>query len=644
MFRRTAKAVESSGNALSESRVARSLSKADSSELIPHIRALAKTLESATESQLIGEVGEVRRELARGHRPSEPHLLVAGLALACEALRRSKGICLYDVQLIAAMAMSRRCIAQMQTGEGKTFVALTAAIHLAMAGRGVHVITPNTYLAERDERLAASVAERLGLSVALLPERTDAVKKTPAYDADITYGTGHEFGFDYLRDQLTLRQQAQERPGERLLRQLDPASSSQRLTMQRGLIYAIVDEADSVLIDDASSPLVLSFGSNDRAPDADAHLTAKALAELLKQGEEFLLEASTGRIVLTEAGVRRCYADDVAIPVLQLVRPWTEYVQQALRARYLFRRDVHYVVQNGEVRIVDETTGRIFEDRSWQDGLHQAIEASQGLKIVAEKYSVAQVTRQRFFRLYENLSGMTGTAVGCERELHDVYSLQVEEIPLRVPSQRIVYSTRFFSRSAAKNAAVIEAAISCRNLGRAVLIGTRSISDSEVLASGLKSHGVPFELLNGIQNADEAEIVSKAGRTGAITIATNLAGRGTDIELDDDVRQRGGLHVIVTECQTSGRMDRQLIGRCARQGDPGSAEILVSAEDTLVAQYGPWLANALCREADQNAEVHADFSSQLCRIQAAAERQQYAARVNMLRRDIARDSLLRSVR
>ena len=644
MFRRSAKAAESSGNALSESRVARSLANADSSELIPHIRALAKTLEAASESQLIGEVGEVRRELARGHRSSEPHLLVAGLALACEALRRTKAIQLYDVQLIAAMAMSRRCIAQMQTGEGKTFVALTAAMHLAMAGRGVHVITPNTYLAERDEKLAASVAAPLGLSVALLPERVDAAKKTPAYDADITYGTGHEFGFDYLRDQLTLRQQAQERPGERLLRQLDPASSSQRLTMQRGLIYAVVDEADSVLIDDASSPLVLSFGSNDRAPDADAHLTAKALAEQLKQGDEFLLETSTGRIALTEAGVRRCYADDVAIPVLQLVRPWTEYVQQALRARNLFKRDVHYVVQNGEVRIVDETTGRIFEDRSWQDGLHQAIEASQDLKIVAEKYSVAQVTRQRFFRLYENLSGMTGTAVGCERELHDVYNLQVEEIPLRVPSQRILYSTRFFSKAAAKNSAVIDAAIACRNQGRAVLIGTRSISDSEILARGLETHGVPYELLNGIQNSDEAEIVSKAGQPGAITIATNLAGRGTDISLHEDVRQRGGLHVIVTECQTSGRMDRQLIGRCARQGDPGSAEVLASAEDTLVAQYGPWLANALCREADQNAEVHADFTSQLNRIQAAAERQQYAARVNMLRRDIARDSLLRSVR
>ena len=619
------------------------LATANSAELILHIRNLADSLESATASELIAEVIEVRKDLARGSTPSDPHILVAGLALACEALRRTRGIRLYDVQLLAAMAMSGRCIAQMQTGEGKTFVALTAALHLAMAGRGVHVITPNTYLAERDQKLARVVAEALGLTVELLPERVDAVQKTPAYDADITYGTGHEFGFDYLRDQLSLRQQAQARLGERLLKQLDSSASAKRVTMQRGLAYAIVDEADSVLIDDASSPLVLSFGSDDRAPDADAHLTAKALSELLRIEEEFVLDAATGRIALTDAGVQRSYAADVAIPVLQLVRPWTEYVQQALRARYLFRRDVHYVIQNNEVRIVDETTGRIFEDRSWQDGLHQAIEASENIKITAEKYSVAQVTRQRYFRLYEHLSGMTGTAVGCERELHDVYNLDVEEIPLRVPSKRIVYATRFFANAQARNAAIIEAAAQCRDCGRAVLIGTRSISDSENLAAALKSRGISFQLLNGMQNADEAEIISVAGQPAAITIATNLAGRGTDITLHDDVRQRGGLHVIVTECQTSGRMDRQLIGRSARQGDPGSAELFACAEDTLVAQYGPWLANALRREADANHEVHSDFTAQLSRIQATAERQQYAARVNMLRRDIARDSLLRSV-
>lgn len=619
------------------------LAGATSAELIPHIRALADSLKSATADQLKAETNHVRSELARGQAPSEPHILVAGLSLACEALRRSKNVRLYDVQLMAAMAMSRRCIAQMQTGEGKTFVAVTASLHLALAGRGVHVVTPNIYLAERDHSLALPVAEVLGLTVSLLPERVDASQKAPTYDADITYGTGHEFGFDYLRDQLTLRQQAQERLGERLLKNLRPDASSRRSTMQRGLAYAVVDEADSVLIDDASSPLVLSFGTNERAPDADAHLTAKALAEILVPTDEYFLDASTGRVALTDAGVQRCHAADVAIPVLQLVRPWTEYVQQALRARHLFRRDVHYVIQENEVQIVDETTGRIFEDRSWQDGLHQAIEASQDLPITAEKYSVAQVTRQRFFRLYEHLSGMTGTALGCERELHDVYNLDVEEIPLRVPSKREVYATRFFASGDVKNAAIVHDAVQVQQQGRSVLIGTRSISDSESLARLLEDRGIAFQLLNGLQNADEAEIVSHAGQPGAITIATNLAGRGTDISLDPEVKARGGLHVIVAECQTSSRMDRQLIGRGGRQGDVGSAQIFASADDTLIAHFGPWLANALRREADASGEVHSDFSVQLKRLQATAERQQYAARINMLRRDITRDTLLRSV-
>ncbi len=620
------------------------IARATSSQLIPHIRALSESLQSASEGQLQTEVSLLRREMARGQSTTEPHLLIAGLALATEALRRTVSVTLYDVQLLAAIAMSRRCIAQMQTGEGKTFVALASALHLSLTGRGVHVITPNVYLAERDHQLAATVATPLGISVALLPERVDAAKKTPAYDADVTYGTGHEFGFDYLRDQLTLRESSRQRLGERLLSHLRQEATSRRTTMQRGLAYAVVDEADSVLIDDAGSPLVLSFGSNDRAPDADAHLTAKALTEILQQDLDFVLEPSNGRVALTEAGVQRCHADDVAIPVLQLVRPWSEYVQQALRARYLFRRGVHYVIQKDEVRIVDETTGRIFEDRSWQDGLHQAIEASQNLPITAEKHAVAQVTKQRFFRLYENLSGMTGTAIGCERELSDVYNLTVDEIPLRVPSQRVVLPTRFFVNNTAKYHAITSDVVLVQQLGRAVLIGTRSISDSETLAAKLASHSIECQLLNGLQDSAEADIISRAGHPRSVTIATNLAGRGTDIHLHPEVRANGGLHVIVAECQTSSRMDRQLIGRCARQGDPGSAQAYASAEDSLIALHGPWLVEGLQREAEANGEVDADFSSQLKRIQASAERQQYTSRINMLRRDIARDSLLRSVK
>jgi preprotein translocase subunit SecA len=618
--------------------------RASARQLIPHIRALAHSLQAASDAQLANEVNLVRRELARGQTPGEPHILIAGLALVTEALRRTVGVTLYDVQLVAAIAMSRRCIVQMQTGEGKTFVALSAAFYLSFTGRGVHVITPNIYLAERDCALAARVSGSLGVTVALLPEREDAVKKTPAYDADITYGTGHEFGFDYLRDQLTLRERSRQRLGDRLLLNLRQDAGARRGTMQRGLAYAIVDEADSVLIDDAGSPLVLSFGSNDPAPDESAHRTAKALTEILQPDVDFVVEPSTGRVALTEAGVERCHANDVSIPVLQLLRPWTEYVQQALRARHLFRLGVHYVIGNGEVRIVDETTGRIFEDRSWQDGLHQAIEASQDLPITAEKQAVAQITRQRFFRLYEHLSGMTGTAVGCERELSDVYTLNVEEIPLHVPSQRVTLPTRFFVSNAAKYEAIAADVVLVQQLGRAVLIGTRSISDSESLAAKLLSLNIPCELLNGLQDATEAEIISRAGFPGQVTIATNLAGRGTDIHLHPDVRANGGLHVIVAECQTSSRMDRQLIGRCARQGDPGSAQAYASADDNLIAVHGPWLVEALLREADESGEADADFVSQLKRIQASAERQQYASRISLLRRDIARDSLLKSVR
>jgi len=606
--------------------------RATSAQLIPHVRALAESLQSASDGQLRNEVSLVRREMARGQSTTEPHLLIAGLALATEALRRTLKVTLYDVQLLAVIAMSRRCIAHMQTGEGKTFVALVAALHLSLTGRGVHVITPNVYLAERDSQLAAKVASPLGISVSLLPEGADATKKDLAYDADVTYGTGREFGLDYLRDQLTLQEKSRPRLGAWRLNNLAQNATSRRTTMQRGLAYAVVDGADSVLIDDAGSPLVLSFDSNDCAPDADAHLTAKALTEVLQQDIDFVLEPSSCRVALTEAGVQRCHANDVAIPALQLLRPWTEYVQQALRARFFFRRGVHYVIQKDEVQILDETTGRILEDRPWQDGLHQAIEASQDLPITAEKNTVAQVTWQRFFRLYENLCGVTSTAIGCERELNDVYDLTVEEIPLRVPSQRVVLPTRFFVNQTAKYHAITSDVVLVQQLGRAVLIGTRSISDSETLAAKLASHNIECQVLNGLQDAAEADIISRAGHPRTVTIATNLAGRGTDIQLHPEVRANGGLHVIVAECQIPSRMDQQLIGRGARQGDPGSAQVFASADDSLISLHGPWLVEELRREAEASGEVDADFCSQLKRIQASANRQQYASHVNMLRR------------
>lgn len=619
----------------------RPVKAANAPKLIPHIRTLAKSLQSEGESKLREEVVVIRRELARGTPLSAAPLLVAGLALAVEALRRAHGVEIYDVQLMAAMDMSRRCVAQMQTGEGKTLSAIAAALHLSFAGRGVHVITPNGYLAERDSRMAAAAAEVLDLSVGLLPERGNEAKKIPAYDADITYGTGHEFGFDYLRDQLTLRQNARRQLGERLLSQLDLDLPVSRSTMQRGLAYAIVDEADSVLVDDAGSPLVLSPGTQQSAPDADVHRAAKELACELTQGVDYIIDRAAGRVAMTELGIQKCYRPDINIPVQLLTRPWTDYVQQSLHARHLFRRGVNYVVNNDEVRIVDQSTGRIFEDRSWQDGLHQAIETLEELPITAERTPIAQITRQRFFRLYDHLSGMTGTAIGCEREFRDVYRLEVDVIPVRLPSQRRMLPSRFFATSAARNTAVIESAVQMRKQGRAVLIGSRTISDSEDFAGQLASRQVPCQILNGLQDAEEADIIARAGTPGCITIATNLAGRGTDIALHPAVKEQGGLHVIVAECQTSGRMDRQLIGRCARQGDPGSAQIFVSAEDHLLITYGPWLSAAIRREAGDSGEVHADFTSQLNRIQKDSERHHYASRMQMLKQDLERDTLLR---
>ncbi|MEZ6040977.1 MAG: hypothetical protein R3C20_10750 [Planctomycetaceae bacterium] len=615
-----------------------------SEQLLPHIRDLAERLKTANRDELIDEVMVIRRELARGRSTSEPEMLVAGLALVSEALRRSKNIRLYDVQLLAVAALSRNRIAQMQTGEGKTFVGIAASGYLGMAGRGVHVITPNTYLAERDQSLAAPVLAELGMTAGLLPERVEAIQKFPAYDCDVTYGTGHEFGFDYLRDQLTLRQESRRPAGSRLLQALQEPADGRRITMQRGLEYAVVDEADSVLIDDAGSPLVLSMSAQDGAPDASAHQMAMQLLSQLEPEKHYQMDAASGLLMLTGEGIQRCHSADVRIPVPVLIRPWTEYVQQALRARLLFRRDVHYVVEDDEVRIVDETTGRIFEDRSWQDGLHQAIEAKEGLKITAEKSPLAQITRQRFFRIYNNLCGMTGTAIGCEQELKEVYRLKIEEIPLRVPSARQLMPTRYFATRKARWNAIAEEIIRKQKAGRAVLVGTRSIADTDVISRLLAELRVPHQVLNGLQTADEADIVSHAGQPGSVTIATNLAGRGTDISLHPDVKRQGGLHVIVSECQNAGRMDRQLIGRCGRQGDPGSAQVFASAEDTLLTNHGPWLAAAIQREADASGETFADFATQLRRVQQAAERQQYVGRMQLLQRDSYRDKLFRHAR
>jgi preprotein translocase subunit SecA len=573
-------------------------------------------------------------------KTNDHQLMARTFALIHESLRRNRGIELYDVQLMAAFAMAGGNVAEMQTGEGKTFACAPAALFHALRGRGVHVVTPNSYLARRDFELLCPVFRKLGFQIGLLPEQSPPIEKRIAYECDVTYGTGYEFGFDYLRDQLALQQRTGHRLGTHILGQLQGHLANSAGSIQRGLACAIVDEIDNVLMDDAVSPLAVSDAATGDAMDADVHRLARSILGKLVDGRDYRIAAANNSLGLTPVGIRAIHADDVPIPVHHLTRTWTEYVEQALRAHLLMHRDVHYIVRDGSVQIVDASTGRIFSDRSWRDGLHQAVEAKEGLRISTEKQPLAQITRQRFFRLYETLCGMSGTAIECRVEFQQVYGLRVTQIPLRVPSQRIVLPVRFFSHASTKWDAIADSVRQVHVTRRPVLIGTRSIQDSERLAGQLSDAGIPFQLLNGRQDAEEATVIAQAGREGMVTISTNLAGRGTDIRLHPQVAARGGLHVIVAECHESSRVDRQLIGRCARQGDPGSAQKFISAEDSLIQNHGAWLLNSMTRYADSAGEVHLDLTRHVERIQRAAERNQFAVRTRLLDADMARDSLL----
>ncbi len=607
-------------------------------DLIVPIRERQRQLISLSPVEL-RESSDAARALVHHEGVDAIDARIGSFALMSESLRRARGVELYDVQLLTSLVLAKGGIAEMQTGEGKTYACAPAAYLHALTGRGVHIATPNSYLAQRDYELLQPAYVLLGIQVGLLPEQASAAEKRPAYRCDVTYGTGHEFGFDYLRDQLSLRQVSCRALGAGLRQHLVGGRPTTEPLIQRGLYYSIVDEADNVLLDDAASPLILSGASADEAADAEVHRAAARMARTLRAGEHYRVTPSSGGVQLTKAGTAWIHRAELELPIDQLRRMWSEYVEQALHAG-LLRRDVHYVVDDeGAVQIVDTSTGRIFTDRTWRDGLHQAVEAMEGVTVTDEKHALAQITRQRFSRLYERLAGMTGTATGCEREFRQVYRLKVQPIPLRTASQRRIWPARFFVTQQAKWLAIADSVGTIHQDGRPVLVGTRSIADSERLADLFHQRGITFQLLNGRQDAAEAAVVAQAGHVDAVTIATSLAGRGTDIALGPGVAELGGLHVVVSECDDSTRIDRQLIGRCARQGDPGSAQVFVSAEDTVIAKNGPWLADSIQRHAGMEGELPVDLMPKVRRIQRSAERLAYGARAAMLRRDLSRDSL-----
>ncbi len=509
-------------------------------------------------------------------------LTARAFAIVRAAAQRTIGVRHYDVQLAGGWILLSGRIAEMETGEGKTLTATLAAATAALGGWPTHVVTVNDYLAARDAEEMAPLYRALGLTVGCVTQDVALPDRRAQYRNDITYCTNKDVTFDYLRDRMKLKG----RP--RALRYaVDKVTGDGDgdLTL-RGLHFAIVDEVDSVLVDEARTPLIISGDTGDSGLER-LYREALDLAGQLVRDEHFVMEHHQTSIRITDEGKKRL--TELATDLRGI---WNgpnrreELAKQALSALHQFQRDKHYLVEEGKVVIVDEYTGRTMADRSWERGLHQLIEVKEGCALTGQRETLARISYQRFFRRYLRLSGMTGTAREISAELWAVYRLKVTRVPTRKPVLRKIAPPMLLPTLEAKYAAVLDAIRRQYELGRPVLVGTRTVEASERLAELLDASGLPHRLLNARQDKEEAEIVAQAGQPGRITVATNMAGRGTDIKLSPESLAAGGLHVIATDMNEAGRIDRQLFGRCARQGDPGSCEVFVSLEDELVQRYG----------------------------------------------------------
>jgi len=550
--------------------------------------AAAARLEVLSDPELLARASELRSRLRRAG-VLDIGLTAASFSLVREAAARSVGQRHFDVQLVGGWAMLNGMLAEMETGEGKTLTATLAAATAALAGRAVHVVTVNDYLAERDAEFTRPIYEALGLTVGCVKQGMDPDARRAAYRCDIAYCSNKEVAFDYLRDRMVLG--GKPRPIASRIEALAGEDPGRRLLL-RGLQFAIVDEADSVLVDEARTPLILSAQARQGQEEVmhrDALTLARELApEDFRIGEQGVDIADSGLAKLETLS-------EPLSGVWRGPRRREQLVRQALTALHVFERDKHYLVREGKVVIIDENTGRLMPDRSWEQGLHQLIELKEGCEMTGRRDTLARISYQRFFRRYVHLAGMTGTAREVARELWAVYRLRVATIPTHKPGRRRRAADRVYGSSERKWRAVVGRVRELREAGRPVLIGTRSVKASERLAAHLDEAGLAYRLLNARQDRDEAEIIAGAGEAGCLTVATNMAGRGTDIKLGAGVAEAGGLHVIATELNDSARIDRQLFGRCARQGDPGSCEAILALDEDLVASFFPAAAAALGR-------------------------------------------------
>ena len=575
------------------------------------VMELEEEYSNFSDEELKAKTFEFKQRIERGE--SLDDILPEAFAVVREAAWRTLGMKHFKVQVLGGIVLHQGRIAEMKTGEGKTLVATLPAYLNALTGEGVHVVTVNDYLAKRDREWMGKIYEFLGLKVGVILHNMDFMERKEAYNADITYGTNNEFGFDYLRDNMVIYKEHM---------------------VQRGLNYAIVDEVDSILIDEARTPLIIS-GMGEKS--TDLYYIVDKFVRKLKPETDFHVDEKAHTVVLTDEGIKKVeeYFKIENLADIQNME-LSHHINQALKAHHLMKKDRDYIVKDGQVIIVDEFTGRLMYGRRYSDGLHQAIEAKEGVKIERESKTLATITFQNYFRMYKKLAGMTGTAQTEEEEFRAIYGLDVVVIPTNKPMIRVDYPDKIYKTERAKFKAIVDEIEEKYKKGQPVLVGTISIEKSEMLSEMLKKKGIPHQVLNAKYHEKEAEIIAKAGQKYAVTIATNMAGRGTDIVLGEGVAELGGLHIIGTERHEARRIDNQLRGRAGRQGDPGSSRFYISLEDDLMRLFGSEKISGLMDKIgyDENMPIENKFiTAQIEAAQKRVEAHNFEIRKHVLQYD-----------
>lgn len=611
---------------------------------VGQVAALEPARRALDDGQLRKESLSLRYRAMSGEPLSS--LLAEAFSLVREAGRRSLNMRHFDVQLLGGAALFDGCIAEMQTGEGKTLTATLPLYLHSLAGNGAHLATVNDYLAERDADWMLPIYQMLGVSVGKVLTDCDSDQRRRAYACDITYGTAKEFGFDFLRDRLLLRAQGRMQGDFLGQGSAERWTSSGDQPVQRGMHFCLVDEADSILIDEARTPLIIgSLGDETRETVIATYAWAAEHAAKFVLKEHYTLEEDTRKVELNGKGrqlVRSLPRNDLMrlVPLVDLY----DYTERAIKVLHDFHLDRQYVIRDGEIVIVDEFTGRLAEGRKWRDGIHQAIEAKEKIEITVPTGQAARITVQDLFLRYKHLAGMTGTASTSAPELCKIYKTPVVLVPTNRPPKRMRMPDRVYGTMADKFKAIVEETLAMVQQGRPVLIGTRSIDKSMILSRMLKEAGIEHDVLNANEIAREAEIVAKAGERARVTVATNMAGRGTDVKLSTGVRELGGMHVVCTELHDAARIDRQLIGRCGRQGDPGSYCQYLSLDDEILRSgYGMKRYEQLCTVGRSQSGPFHSMSALIRKAQRRVERKHFRDRMMLLHHERERTKMQREM-